>query len=64
MSDNAVQVCGVSEMWVVTFVRKDGAPDEEYYYHSKEDAEAHKALFTDDDSDLYERIVVTRWEMT
>lgn len=54
----------MSEMWVVTFVRKDGAPDEEYYYHSKEDAEAHKALFADDDSDLYERIVVTRWEMT
>lgn len=43
-------------MFIVRFVRKDGKPDEEYYYHTLQEAEAHKKLFDDDDSDLYERI--------
>lgn len=46
------------KMFVVRFVRKDGKPDEEYYYHTLQDAEAHKRLFDDDDSDLYERIEI------
>ena len=23
----------MNELWIVRFVRKDGKPDEEYYYH-------------------------------
>lgn len=45
-------------MFVVRFVRKDKKVDEEYYYHTLEDAEAHRNLFDDDDSDLYERIEI------
>lgn len=45
-------------MFVVRFVRKDGKPDEEYYYHTLEDAEAHRDFFDDDDSGLYERIEI------
>lgn len=35
-----------------------GRPDEEYYYHTLQEAETHKKLFDDDDSDLYERIEI------
>ena len=42
--------------WIVRFVRKDGKPDEEYYYHTQAEAEYHRNLFQDDDSGLYERI--------
>ena len=28
-------------MFIVRFVRKDGKPDEEYYYHTLQKAEAH-----------------------
>ena len=45
-------------MFIVRFVRKDGKPDEEYYYHTLQKAEALKHLFDDDDSDLYERIEI------
>ena len=45
-------------MFIVRFVRKDGKPDEEYYYHTLQEAEAHKKLFDDDDSDPYERIEI------
>lgn len=45
-------------MFIVRFVRKDGKPDEEYYYHTLQEAEAHKHLFDDDDSDLYKRIEI------
>ena len=45
-------------MFIVRFVRKDGKPDEEYYYHTLQEAETHKKLFDDDDSDLYERIEI------
>ena len=44
--------------WIVRFVRKDGKPDEEYYYSTQEEAEHHRDLFQDDDSGLYERIEV------
>ena len=45
-------------MFIVKFVRKDGTSDEEYYYHTLQEAETHKKLFDDDDSDLYERIEI------
>lgn len=45
-------------MWIVRFVRKDGKPDEEYFYHSHADAEHHRDLFQNDDSGLYEKIEV------
>ncbi len=48
----------MNELWIVRFVRKDGKPDEEYYYHSLAEAEHHKNLFLDDDSGLYERIEI------
>ena len=35
---------------MVRFVRKDGKPDEEYYYQSRKDAEYHFHLFDNDDS--------------
>lgn len=50
-------------MFVVRFVRKDGKPDGEYYYHTLKDAEAHKNLFDDDDSGLYKRIEVVYCDM-
>ena len=48
----------MNELWIVRFVRKDGKPDEEYYYRSLAEAEYHKNLFLDDDSGLYERIEI------
>ena len=45
-------------LWITRFERVDGQPCEEYYYHTREEAEAHKALFDDDDSGLYSRITV------
>lgn len=44
--------------WIVRFVRKDGKPDEEYYYPSLNDAEYHRSLFIDDDSELYKRVYI------
>lgn len=49
---------GGYKMWVTRFVRKDGQPDEEYYYYTEKEAEDHRGLFDDDDSGLYERIEV------
>jgi hypothetical protein len=46
----------MNEFWIVRFVRKDGKPDEEYFYHSLADAEHHRDLFLNDDSGLYEKI--------
>ena len=44
-------------MFITRFVCHTG-PCEEYYYHKREDAEAHLNLFRDDDSGLYKSIVV------
>ena len=44
--------------YMTRFVRKDGKPDEEYYYQNKQDADNHLKLFKDDDSDLYAYIEV------
>ena len=32
-------------MWVVRFIRKDGKPDEEYFYPTFSDAEYHRRVF-------------------
>ena len=44
--------------YVVRFIRADGKPDEEYYYHTLKEAEEHYNLFIDDDSCLYSSIVI------
>lgn len=43
-------------MFIVKFVRADGKPTEEYYYHLREDAQHHVELFACDDSGLYTSI--------
>ena len=48
----------MNDLWIVKFVRKDGKPDEEYYYHSIAKAEYHRDLFLNDDSGLYEKIEI------
>ena len=48
----------VEKMIVVRFVRRDGRPDEEYWYGNLEDAELHFRLFLDDDSGLYDEILL------
>ena len=50
----------MNELWIVRFVRKDGKPDEEYYYHSLAEAEYHRNLFLNDDSGLYKNIEIVR----
>ena len=45
-------------MWVVRFIRHDGKPDEEDFYHTQSEAESHRNLFQNDDSGLYEKIEV------
>ena len=46
------------KMIAVRFVRRDGKPDEEYWYRSFVDAETHFRLFLDDDSGLYDEILL------
>lgn len=48
----------MNEFWIVRFIRRDGKPNEEYYYSSLADAEHHRNLFLDDDSGLYEKIEI------
>ena len=48
----------MNDLWIVRFVRKDGKPDEEYFYHSQSEAEYHRDLFQNNDSGLYERIEI------
>ena len=45
--------------YIVRFIRRDGRPDEEYFYNAAEDAMWHFGLFADDDSGLYTRIEVS-----
>lgn len=44
--------------YIVRFIRKDGMPDEEYFYHNYEDAANHLEMFRDDDSELYWEICI------
>ena len=48
----------MNELWIVRFVRKDGKPNEDYYYNSRVKAEYHRDLFLNDDSGLYERLEI------
>ena len=41
---------------VVRFVRRDGKPNEEYFYRTVEEARQHFDLFNEDDSGLYDSI--------
>ena len=43
-------------MYIVRFVRVDGRPNEDYYYHNLKDAIFHFTLFKEDDSGLYLKI--------
>ena len=45
-------------MFIVRFVRKDGQPNEDYYYHFLHDAIEHFLLFENDNSNLYNEICV------
>ena len=47
-------------MCMVVFVRKDGKPNEEYFYHLTEDAVRHFLLFEKDNSNLYSEICLVR----
>ena len=49
-------------LYLVRFVRKDKAPDEEYFYFQREGAEYHIGLFEHDDSGLYLRIELVEVE--
>lgn len=46
-------------MFLTKFVQKDGKPDEDYFYDSADGALHHLALFLDDDSNLYKKIVAS-----
>ena len=48
-------------IYIVQFQRYDSLPNEEYYYHDKDEAEQHLRLFQCDDSGLYKRIVLLEW---
>ena len=43
-------------MYIVRFVRADGKPDEEYFYHREEDARYHVSLSKEDNSGLYTKV--------
>ena len=45
-------------MFVVRFIRIDGQPNEEYYYHELDNAKRHLALFYEDNSDLYKIVLL------
>lgn len=48
------------DVFTVKFIRRDKKPNEEYFYHAWEDAEYHFSLFRNDDSNLYEEIVLVQ----
>ena len=43
-------------MLIVRFIRKDGQPDEDYYYNNLNEALYHIHLFRYDNSGFYKRI--------
>lgn len=49
------------DSYIVQFQRRDGQPNEEYYYNTRDEAEKHLRLFHGDDSGLYRRIVLLAW---
>lgn len=46
----------MDNLFIVSFIRQDLLPNEDYYYYSKEQALEHFNLFKEDDSNLYKRI--------
>ena len=48
----------MNNYYIVRFVRVDCGPDEEYYYHTEQEAFSHFKLFLDDDSELDKRIEI------
>lgn len=46
-------------MYLTKFVRKDGKPDEDYFYHTSAEAIDHLRLFLEDNSNLYTKIVAS-----
>ena len=49
-------------MYIVRFAPKGNLPFEDYYYNNYYDALSHFCLFRDDNSDLYEYIVLLKDE--
>lgn len=47
--------------FIARFIRTDEQPDEEYFYQTAADAQAHMNLFNGDDSGLYRRIEVVQY---
>ena len=47
------------KMFLTKFVRKDGKPDEDYFYNTAEEALHHASLFVEDESNLYKKIVAS-----
>ena len=45
-------------MYIVRFIRRDGRPDEDYYYQTLSAAQYHLHLFANDESNLYSSIVL------
>ena len=45
-------------MYITRFVRRDGKADEDYFYDELMDALWHIQQFQDDESGLYEKILV------
>ena len=44
--------------YIVRFIRRDMKADEQYFYHSYNDAVSHLELFRDDDSGLFKRVEI------
>ncbi len=45
-------------MYIVRFIRNDEKPNEDYYYISRENAQNHFDLYSQDESKLYRRIMI------
>lgn len=48
--------------YYVRFIRRDRQPPELYFYWKEEAAREHLKLFIDDDSGIYEKIELRRYE--
>lgn len=45
-------------MYVVKFIRSDGAPNEEYWWNTYDEASHHMSLFNTSDRDMYKEIIL------
>lgn len=53
----------MEKYFILRFVRADNQPNEDYYYHNRQDAEEHYNLFLHDDSGLYNSIEIIEEEL-